>query len=50
VGVMSGFDQEAGDAISPVIAAPQVRFLVRMRYSNEAIRTCMDLCIDGVTY
>ena len=34
---------------APFAAAPQVRFLVRMTYSNEAIRTCMYPCIDGVT-
>ncbi len=33
----------------PFTAPPQVRFLVRMTYPNEAIRTRMHLCIDGVT-
>ena len=40
----------ARDRASPVTSLPQVCFLVRMTYSNEAIRTCMYPCIDGVTH
>jgi hypothetical protein len=40
--------REARDGVSPVAVAQQVDFLVRIPYPNEAIRTCMDLWIDGV--
>ena len=50
MGVMLNTQGEPRRAVGPGTAPPQVRFLVRMTYPNEAIRTRMDLCIDGVTH
>jgi hypothetical protein len=47
---MSSSYLEPRDGASPDTSLPQVRFSVRMTYPNEAIRTRMYLCIDGVTY
>ena len=49
MGAMSSSYREAGDGVRHVTAAPQVRFLVRITYLNEAIRIGMYLCTDGVT-
>ena len=49
MGVMLSSYWEAGGGVSPVTVASQVRFLVRIRCPNEAIRTRMYLCIDEVT-
>jgi len=46
---MSSSYLEPRDGASPVTAPPRVRFLVRMTYPNEAVRTRMYLYIDGVT-
>jgi len=50
MGVKSSFDRAASGGSCPDAAAPQVRFLARMTYPNEAIRTCMHLCTAGVTH
>ncbi len=50
MGVMSSSCWEARGGVSPLTPAPQVRFLVRMTYPDEAIRTCMHLCTDAVMH
>jgi hypothetical protein len=50
MGIMSSSYREARDGVSPLTPGPQVRFSARILYPNEAIRTCMHLCTDGVTH